>query len=317
MFRKSWILSPLISVLVIVVFSPGLWGQSRTMNGFEIENPLIPLDEIFHGGPPRDGIPSIDDPKFLRASEQSFLEDEDRVLGVVIDGVAKAYPIRIMDWHEIVNDRFGDKAVVITYCPLCGSGLAFNSRIGNEATEFGVSGLLYKSDVLLYDRKTNSLWSQLGTKAISGPRKGTNLEIIPTANTSWGEWKKTYPTTLVLSTATGHERDYSRSPYLGYKNSPKTYFPVGDTDDRFHPKEFVIGIEINGRSKAYPYSELSKSPGAVVDKFASRKIRVDYNRKSESATITDESGKPMKGVIAFWFAWFAFHPDTEVWTAGD
>ncbi|NIR48043.1 DUF3179 domain-containing protein, partial [candidate division KSB1 bacterium] len=148
---------------------------AQTKNGFDLSGSLIPPDEILAGGPPRDGIPAIDNPKFVSPSEADFLQPEDRVLGIDRNGVAKAYPIKIVNWHEIINDRFGDEAVVVTYCPLCGSGVAFSAEINAKATTFGVSGLLYNNDVLLYDRRTKSLWSQLMGKAVTGPLKAEEL----------------------------------------------------------------------------------------------------------------------------------------------
>jgi hypothetical protein len=157
------------------------------MNGFNLESTSIPMDEIRRGGPPRDGIPSIDNPIFVSAGEAKYPDDSDRDLGVAINNLAKAYPIGIMNYHEIVNDYFNSTAVVVTYCPLCGSGIAFYSKVEDKTHTFGVSGLLYNSDVILYDRETESLWSQLMHEAVSGPLKGSKLRIIPTANTTWQE----------------------------------------------------------------------------------------------------------------------------------
>lgn len=147
----------LILMIALTVFPV---AQSQTKNGFDLGNSSILVEDIKSGGPPKDGIPAIDHPKFLSASKAS-LSNNDRILGVHENGIAKAYPIAIMNYHEIVNDLFGNKAVVVTYCPLCGSGIAFNAKINDQTLSFGVSGLLYNSDVLLYDRETESLWSQL------------------------------------------------------------------------------------------------------------------------------------------------------------
>ena len=138
-----------------------------------------------------DGIPSIDQPEFKKASAVK-LEEGARVLGVMVNGVAKAYPISIMNYHEIVNDEFAGQPVVVTYCPLCGSGIAFDAAIDGQAKTFGVSGLLYNSDVLLYDRQTQSLWSQIMMQAVTGPMAGKELQMLPTMNTSWGEWKAVF-----------------------------------------------------------------------------------------------------------------------------
>lgn len=148
-------------------------------NGFELRRPLLPADEIVQGGPPRDGIPALDEPEFVDAGDARFLEPDDRILGISLGGSARAYPVRILNYHEIVNDRIGTEPVVITYCPLCGSGMAFASEVDGRLLTFGVSGLLYNSDVLLFDRQTESLWSQLRKQAVTGPLKGLNLEMLP------------------------------------------------------------------------------------------------------------------------------------------
>ena len=142
--------------------------NKRWLNGFNLTNLLIPSNEIKHGGPPRDGIPAINQPKYAKADATDFLHDDDYVLGVYQNDIAKAYPIRILNYHEIVNDLFDETAIAITYCPLCGSGVAILADIDGTRFSFGVSGLLYNSDVLLYDRETESLWSQLMGKAVSG-----------------------------------------------------------------------------------------------------------------------------------------------------
>lgn len=300
----------LLLLIASLTFQP---YYSQEKKGFDLSNAIIPVSEIKDGGPPKDGIPSIDNPKFLSASNAS-LSKNDRILGVYENGIAKAYPIAILNYHEIVNDNFGDKAVVVTYCPLCGSGIAFNAKVNDEILSFGVSGLLYNSDVLLYDRETESLWSQLKYQAISGPLLGEKLKILNTANTTWENWKENHPNTQVLAENTGFNRDYATDPYPDYDSSTLTYFPVGKKDDRFHPKETVIGIELNGKAKAYPFSELKKIKGNVLeDSFAGKKLKIKYNAKAESAQIINEQGDLLPAITNFWFAWYAFNPDTEVY----
>ncbi len=286
-------------------FSPELF--SGQYNGFNLDGgSLIPLNEIHQGGPPKDGIPSIDSPAFIPASEAKFLQDDDRIIGVIIKGLAKAYPIRILNWHEIVNDD----NTVISYCPLCGTGMAFEST----NADFGVSGLLYNSDMLLYDRKTESLWSQIAGKAISGKRKGERVKLVNVENTSWEDWRDKYPSTRVLSEKTGFSRDYSKSPYKGYDSTKRLYFPVSHSSTRFHPKEKVIGLERNGIFKAYPFSELSKSKDNIIkDKIAGESIEIHFNQQHRSGYIQLISGEKLPSLISFWFAWYAFHPETDIY----
>lgn len=305
----------LLRILILLTVLLGLTGAALTKNGFDLAGSLVPADEILSGGPPRDGIPAIDKPKFLKAGEADYLQPRDRVLGIARNGAAKAYPIRIMDWHEIVNDRFGDEAIAVTYCPLCGTGMAFDATVGGKLLDFGVSGLLYNSDVLLYDRQTQSLWSQIKRTAVSGPFRGEKLKSVPLAHTTWADWQNRHPATLVLSTDTGFRRDYDRSPYAGYDRSEEVIFPVKFRSQGYHPKEQVIGLEIGGRFKAYPFAELAKTNGSIGDEVGGQRVSVRFDAQHRTGAVFDAQGREIPTVIAFWFAWFAFHPDTEIYHA--
>lgn len=304
-------MKPILFLLIAGITFQSCYSQEK--KGFNLSNASISVSEIKDGGPPKDGIPSIDNPSFLKASENS-LSKNDRILGVYENGIAKAYPIAILNYHEIVNDHFGDKAIVVTYCPLCGSGIAFDAQVNDKTLTFGVSGLLYNSDVLLYDRETESLWSQLKYESVSGSMLGNELKILNTANTTWSNWKEKHPKSLVLSENTGFNRNYTRNPYPDYDKSTGTYFPVSQKDDRFHSKEMVIGITLNGKTKAYTFSELEKLDGkALEDTFAGQKLKVKYNPEAKSAEIFAADGEPIPAITNFWFAWFAFNPNTEVY----
>ena len=308
------------SLLLVLLLAMQLGTDSTTTagpvkNGFDLTGVLVPESKILSGGPPRDGIPAIDTPRFVAAAAASFLKENERVLGIRRHGISKAYPVAILNWHEIVNDEFAGEPVAVTYCPLCGTGIAYRARAGDETLTFGVSGLLYNSDMLLYDRKTRSLWSQIMRQAVSGPMKGAKLEAIPIDHTRWSDWRQRHPDTLVLSTETGYQRDYSRSPYLDYESSRKLWFPVPAQDDRYHPKEQVLGVEVDGSFKAYPFVELEKSAGDVHDTVSGREIIVTYDRRNRAATAAFVDGDRLPAVTAFWFAWYAFHPDTGVYRA--
>jgi len=305
--------------LLLVAFLLPVAAFGQVMNGFNLNDALIPPEEIRLGGPPRDGIPSIDSPVFTEAQSQDYPGDDQRVLGVFHNGVAKAYPIGIMNYHEIVNDSFGKQKVVVTYCPLCGSGLAFEAWVGGENRTFGVSGLLYNSDVLLYDRQSESLWSQMMTQGVTGPMKGEKLQLISTANTTWKEWKDRYPNSLLLTTNTGYSRNYDRTPYAGYDESEALYFPVSkaisDYDHSYHPKERVLGIEIEGQYKAYPFSQLERLEPQFQDKFHGQDLTILYNSEDQTARALHPDGSEVTSYIAFWFAWLAFHSETAVFTS--
>ncbi len=302
---KKW-----ISLLVLLTATTVVCAATK--NGFDLTGSLIPEAEIHHGGPPKEGIPSIDRPVFVSAKKAQFLESEDRVLGVLYKGETKAYPIAILNWHEIVNDRYKGERVVVSFCPLCGTGVAF-STLNKKARTFGVSGLLYNSDLLLYDRETQSLWSQISGEAISGSQKGSRFELIPVTHTSWSAWKKRYPKTKVLSEDTGYRRDYNRDPYAGYETQAGLYFPVDRIDPRFHPKARVEGLLVNDVAKVYPLSELEKSGGVINDVVGGVSITVYFNQQGQSVEIFDEEGERLPSLSSFWFAWYAFHPDTEIY----
>jgi hypothetical protein len=300
-------------IVLLVAMTATVDGQEK--NGFSLAGALVPEDEILSGGPQRDGIPAIDTPRLSSADTATFLQPGDRVLGITRNGVGKAYPVAILNWHEIVNDRFDDEPVVVTYCPLCGTGIAYRASAGGQELEFGVSGLLYNSDMLLYDRQTLSLWSQIRRQAITGPMKGEKLQAVPLMHTHWSDWKQRHPETLVLSTDTGYQRDYSRNPYEGYDKTRDLWFPVKAQDERYHPKEPMLGIEIDGHFKAYPFVELEKSGADVHDTLAGMNIVVKYDHQHHTAVAEDVQGNILPGVMAYWFAWYAFHPDTEVYRA--
>ncbi len=221
--------------LFLLLITPFCYSQS--MNGFDLLGALIPIDEIKQGGPPRDGIPSIDHPVFVsREKAKQELPPDTRAIIVEHSQMIKAYPIPILNWHEIVNDQIGKLPIVVTYCPLCGTGVVFERSYLNQRLSFGVSGLLYNSDVLLYDRNTESLWSQIMRKGITGKMKGRELTIVSSKIVPLFEFLERNPKTKVLSTDTGYSRDYKRSPYGNYSSSGSLYFPVSNLDQTVHIK---------------------------------------------------------------------------------
>lgn len=303
----------------LLVYGSAVHGDS--LNGFDLSSLSVPRTEIAEGGPVRDGIPALTDPKFVPGRSAAWLAYDDRVLGISRNGVAKAYPLQIMGWHEVVNDRFGSEPVLVTYCPLCFTGMAFEGRIGKARRIFGVSGVLYNSDVLLYDLATLSLWSQVLGVAVSGPSLGAKLEGVPVENTSWGAWRRAHPESRVLSRETGYRRDYDHDPYAWYDRSPDLAFPVAARSLQYHPKEYVLGVELHGEARVYPFSELDKlaehSPNrrdvALRDTVGGQIVFVHYDAVALSARLVDALGRPMASTMAYWFAWYAFHPGSRVY----
>lgn len=291
-------------------FSPGAQGQTK--NGFALSDASINKKEIVSGGLPRDGIPSIDRPKFIALKNVDYLHDDDIVIGLVRGNTARAYPTRILVWHEIVNDVIGEDAVAVTYCPLCGTAMVFGRKIDGKVRSFGGSGLLYRSDVLMYDRESESLWSQLAMKAVSGPAVGMELTWLPSEYLTWKAWREKYPHGEVLSTDSGYARNYGGEAYASYSSSEKTLFSVPHTREELSNKTWVIGVVIDGKAKAYPVSDLP-TDNAIEDKVGSKQVIVRYDAEKRYPQITDPEGEQMPSVLVFWFAWQAFYPKTNLW----
>ncbi|NQV24890.1 MAG: DUF3179 domain-containing protein [Rhodopirellula sp.] len=187
------------------------------------ENLTVPRAEIHAGGHPKDGIPAITDPRFVTAANATFLTPQSRVIGLTIEKESRAWPIAILNYHEIINDQLSGVPVAVTYCPLCDSAAVFDRRSTTGVREFGVSGLLYSSNVLMYERvnRAQSLFSQLQGKGVSGPGSGQQLKTLPIELTTWQDWRRRNPDTTVASLQTGHQRDYTRNPYENYFSTPR------------------------------------------------------------------------------------------------
>ena len=220
----------------------------------------VPYEEFLSGGPPRDGIPPIDAPLFESMdAANAWLADREPVITLDLGGEARAYPLQILMWHEIVNDTVGGIPVVVTFCPLCNTALVFERpAIGGERLTFGTSGNLRNSDLVMWDRQTESWWQQFTRQAIVGDLTGTQLDFLPTSIVSWGDFKTIYPNGQVLSQDTGFVRNYGVNPYAGYDNVNQFPFLFdGPLDDRLQPMARVLGIELDGLTVAYPLDRLA------------------------------------------------------------
>jgi Protein of unknown function (DUF3179) len=245
---------------------------------------LVPLDEIISGGPPPDGIPAIDRPVFVPpAAADEWLGPLEPVLALEIAGDARAYPLQILMWHEIVNDTVGGTPVAATYCPLCNSGLAFDRRVEGVVLDFGTSGKLYQSDLVMYDRQTHSLWAQMEGRAIVGTRAGTRLRPIPAHTLAYHEWKAAHPGGKVLSRDTGHHRPYGTNPYVGYDQPDvRPFLFTGRLDERRPPKARVVGIVVSGQARAYPWAML-ETRRVIHDTLGGEPVVVLYRPGALSA----------------------------------
>lgn len=321
--KQIAILLIVAAVVVYCGFNWWLFGQTKTLEAiarpvmalerFDTSNAIIPIDRILSGGPPPDGIPSIDEPKFVPVGDVEFLRARDEVILYTRGDETRIYPFRILVWHEIVNDQIGEQTVAVTYCPLCGTAMVFDRTLNNEVLEFGVSGLLYNSDVLLFDRQTESLWTQLGRKGISGTHVGKKMDWLASEQMTWAAAKTNFPSAQVLSLETGYPKNYDSEAYVEYKNSPRNSFPVKFSRDELERKAWVLGIEINGTAKAYPIEALTRAK-RLQDEMSLTRLSVIYDPETQFASVTNrETGEPIPSVRSYWFAWQAFYPETEVW----
>lgn len=227
-----------------------------------LPGPLIEADRLISGGPPPDGIPAVDRPRFVRAGQVDWLADREPVLAFALGSQRRAYPVQILIWHEIVNDT----PVAVTYCPLCNSALAFDRRVAGRVLDFGVSGLLYNSDLVMFDRQTQSLWPQIEGRAVAGTLTGAKLRQYPVAMVPWGQWRAANPNGWVLSRDTGHERDYGRNPYVGYDDPAAIPFLFDRVPDpRLPPKTRVVGLRSGDEAAAVIVDRLVDSRVLEVD----------------------------------------------------
>ena len=321
-------------------------------------HPARPLtirpEEIVWGGVRKDGIPALKNPKAVASREASFLEDSETVFGVGLGGQYRAYPQRILDWHEMANDVVGEQAFVLSYCTLCGSAIAYATRLTDGRTlSFGSSGLLYRSNKLMYDEQTESLWSNLTGEPVSGEfvSSGVRLPILPLTVSSWGQWRRRHPETTVVSPDTGYTRDYSAGAAYGrYFASPDTMFPVWKRDAALEPKAWVYGLRSGPSAKAYPLELLFAErvvndrvgalPVVLVAEPQSRSVRAYLRggRELAEGPSADRLVDPADGLLyrveeealvpaaagvsrlpryaghhAYWFGWYAFFPETALY----
>ncbi len=300
----------------------------------------IRLEEITWGGVLKDGIPSLDNPEMIAAKEASYLRGDDLVFGVSINGDVRAYPLRIMGWHEMFNETIGDVPVALAYCTLCGSGILFETQVAGRSAPlvFGSSGFLYRSNKLMFDRETHSLWNQFTGKPVVGPmvETGITLRQRPVVITTWDDWKTAHPETRVLSLNTGHRRNYgSGVVYSSYFNSPELMFPAQVDQTTYAQKDYVYTIRDFGAARAWPLEAftrktvindaISGKPLVLIGDARTRSVRAYERgaltfeasagglladdatrwRVSEEALVSDSGARlpRVAGHIAYWFAW--------------
>lgn len=320
MVNKHQFLVVLVGVFLIPIAATAQDNRPGNPRGYSPDSLLevfkltqaesdVQFDTLMQACPARDCIPSIDQPNFVQPSEVDYLRDDDLVMTVTHQGITRAYPTRILDHHEIVNDTFGPEPVAVTYCPLCGSGLAFDRRQGGQVLDFGVSSLLHNSDLVMYDRQTESLWQQITGEAFAGKSRGSQLKTIPLSMISWENWRQQYPDGQVL-TVDGIKSDrYMKDAYGDYAESERLYMPVSATDARLHPKRVIYGMEIGDKSIAVDGEWLIEQE-AWSNELKGKKLTLSINEAGEvAASLGDQTVTVHR---MFWFAWYSFHPTTAL-----
>jgi len=313
---------------------------------------LIPVEEVFDGGPGKDGIPALTNPMLLKATDADYLDNSDLILGIVSGSEIVAYPHKILDWHEIINSSVGVHHISVTYCPLTGTGIGWNRNINGMITTFGVSGLLYNSNLIPYDRSTDSYWSQIRSDCVYGELAGNTVENIKLIETTWETWKTMYPSTLVVGDNIRYNREYDIYPYGNYNVVEWLLFPVNPLDNRLHLKERVHGIIINNKAKAYKFSSFINQNVLITDNFEGSELLIVGNSTKNfiisffndnslvfeavqdqlPIVLSDNEGNkwdvwgvalegPRTGeqltntnsFMGYWFSWGAFFPDLEIY----
>lgn len=294
------------------------------LSSFDTSDLRIPRSEILPGGPPKDGIPSLTEPRMVPAKSARQWRPSDRVVVVTINTEARAYPLNVLTWHEAVNDRVDGVPIAVIFCPLCDSVTVVDRRIDEKVLEFGISGLLHNSNVLLYDRQDHALWSQIGLIAVSGPHAGQSLRHQQFEIITYRALRDRHPDATVMTFDTGHRRDYRHNPYAAYLRSPELRFPVSNLDDRMRVKDRVVGVRLDHTTRAYPIDTIREQPeGRLIDEIDGRRIVIETNllqegqaRRIQPEVRITELPEGAQCVHAFWFAWAAFHPQTDLYHSG-
>jgi hypothetical protein len=302
MFVKKIRLTALVSVFL---FIGSLLLEAKS-------NDRLEQTSLISGGVSKDAIPSIDNPQFVNASQAQFMDKDDKVIGIVSHGQAKAYPIKIMNYHEIVNDNINGKPIAVTYCPLCDTTPVYIRRVNGDKLTFGVSGRLYESCLVMYDRQSNSYWNQPWGVAIEGQRQNQKLKQLPSFKTTWAKWQHQHPDTLVMTEENKYERHYGSDPYKRYKQSERLMFEVRNQNqiDKTKVPISIVKFKENhhpldhygGQSLAVSknYMKAIKKQTFTVN---NRQIKAIYNEKLDVVMFYDENGKRLPAMNAFSFVY--------------
>ncbi|MCG6963166.1 MAG: DUF3179 domain-containing protein [Acidobacteria bacterium] len=305
-------------------------GHNVASYGFNLVNLTVPRNLLVASGLPRDGVEALDGPRMVSAAQLDGLKagrhgkllvPDDRVVGLEIDGDARAYPLRFLQWHEIVNDTVGSEPVAVTYSPLCDSVVVASREIGGATARFGHSGLLYESNLVMYDRTgaVPGLWSQLMARAISGREAGAELKLLPFSLTTWSAWRHLHPATRVMAPQPQLAREYKRDPYSSYFGSDILRFPVSPKppSHRLHLKDRVVVATAGGHTEAFALPDLARDAraesGTVEREIGDVPVRITFDNVLGTASVASlDPQHPVQSVrTSFWFAWYASGPGSR------
>ncbi len=299
---------------------PNDWQRSWPHTDFSQSS--VNLDDIATGGPGKDGIPAIDQPQFIQASESRNIADDEPVIGLILGNEAKAYPLRILIWHEIVNDVVGGTPVAVTYCPLCNTAIVFDRRLDGQLLDFGTTGNLRKSDLIMYDRQTESWWQQYAGDAIVGELAGKKLRTLASRLESFAQFRRRAPAGLVLIPSDPRARNYGANPYVGYDRSPLPFLFKGKLPKGVAPMMRVVAIGAVAFTLPYIKGKGRVEHGDVIVSWAAgQRSALDTRQLAQgrdvgNITVTRQ-GKDIPYVVTFAFAFFAFNPQGVLMSTDD
>jgi hypothetical protein len=327
-----------VGLLVLALRAPRhehALGDGRTLAsyGFDLSSSLVPASRIVPAGMPRDGLLALNEPAMLSVAEVEarnregrgkLLLPHDRILGVELAGESRAYPLRLLRWHEVVNDRVGGREVLVSYNPLCDSAVVCDRTVDGETLDFGVSGLVLNSNMLLFDRwaepRASSLWSQLEARAVTGPAAaaGARMELLPAAIATWEQWRVRHPDTTVLAPVERLRTLYKRDPYHSYFGSDLLRFPVEPlpASGELALKDRVLVVTAGGRDTVFALRRIASAAGAASGSFevaaAGVSLRILFDLDAGTALVEPltDPGPGFATRQCFWFAWYAAHPET-------
>lgn len=296
-------------LLVIFLLPAAAW--SLEINGFNTASEVMVENTVVRVGAVDSPVRALDSVT-TKAIADSGWHADDFVMGVAINDEARAYPLAMMVWHQLVNDELGGIPVLITFCRICGTGLVYDRVVGEKALTFGMSGLVYQADVLLYDKETKSLWSRFLDEAVSGPSQGEAIFDLPFEMTTLGDWQERYPDSTIISSDTGFDINYSVTP-TGTSSMGENIFTTLPTEMRYYPGMPVVGVSRDGNAKVYPAGEVLVNGGKVIEQFAGADVSIEYSASGQSFTHNIDESLQVQQTT--WSDWANTHPQTAIFTA--